>query len=69
MVSIKYLAISLSSVYFFLLLIEPDIGMPEKDAHRFFKELIAGVVSAIRDNCNFTAIQHHCIKTHLVAVV
>ncbi|KAG5283893.1 hypothetical protein AALO_G00020730 [Alosa alosa] len=23
--------------------IEPDIGMPEKDAHRFFQELIAGV--------------------------
>ncbi|XP_042567386.1 serine/threonine-protein kinase Chk1 [Cyprinus carpio] len=25
--------------------IEPDVGMPEKEAHRFFQQLIAGVVS------------------------
>jgi len=28
-----------------LILTEPDVGMPEKDAHRFFQQLIAGVVS------------------------
>lgn len=26
---------------------EPDVGMPEKEAHRFFQQLIAGVVSGI----------------------
>lgn len=25
---------------------EPDVGMPEKEAHRFFQQLIAGVVSS-----------------------
>lgn len=28
--------------------LEPDVGMPEKDAHRFFKQLIAAVVSKFR---------------------
>lgn len=27
---------------------EPDIGMPEAEAQRFFQQLIAGVVSAAR---------------------
>lgn len=31
--------------------------MPEKDAHRFFQELIAGVVSAITEKCIFTGNQ------------
>lgn len=29
----------------FPILTEPDVGMPEKEAHRFFQQLIAGVVS------------------------
>lgn len=29
---------------FFLLFLEPDVGMPEKNAHRFFLQLISAVV-------------------------
>lgn len=31
----------------FSFILEPDVGMPEKDAHRFFQQLIAAVVSGL----------------------
>lgn len=33
--------------YQWLFLPEPDIGMPEQDAQRFFHQLMAGVVGTI----------------------
>uniref|UniRef100_A0A8C9RCH9 Serine/threonine-protein kinase CHK1 n=1 Tax=Scleropages formosus TaxID=113540 RepID=A0A8C9RCH9_SCLFO len=38
--------------------IEPDVGMPEKDAHKFFQQLIAGVVSYLHG----VGITHRDIK-------
>lgn len=31
-----------------LLSLEPDVGMPEKDAHRFFQQLVGAVVREAR---------------------
>lgn len=35
------------SIYSLKNILEPDVGMPQQDANRYFKQLINGVVSII----------------------
>lgn len=41
--------------FLFSVIVEPDVGMPEPDAHRFFQQLIAAVVSGLKLGLNIVS--------------